>query len=134
MANKQATREVSLVYALTVNNDTQEKLRIDPVDSIGRVTKVDARGFVMESVEGGEASVVIDPREPGDNLNLIAKPDRATDGTTTVSGYIDADVTEGEKRIGVQFVITTIPAEAVGGTITSRGKEALDAEVEGESE
>lgn len=119
----------ALVFALTVNDGTQSLHTIVPTDINGNPASVDVAGFVKETSEPDGSNVVIDPRDPNGNLNIIAKHGVAVGSTTQVSGYIDADTGEGVKRIDVIFAITTIPAEAVGATLTNRGVEPAGAEL-----
>lgn len=114
-----------IVFTVAVNIDRQELGTIVPLDSQGNPAQVDAAGFVKESAEG--ADVITDPR--GGTLDLIVKPGTEVGATGTVSGYIDADTGEGVKRIDVTFAVTTIAAEATGASFSSRGSEALGAEV-----
>lgn len=114
-----------IVFTGSVNAGKQDLGTITPVDVDGNPATVDAAGFVKESIDG-DGDVILDPR--GSTLDVIVKP--GTVGTTTtVKGYIDADLGEGVKRIDISFVTTTIAAEATGANLVSRGTETLGAEV-----
>lgn len=116
-----------LVFTVVTQLSTQELSTIAPVDINGNPASVDAAGFVKETNEPGGSDVIVDPRDPNGNLNIICKPASEV-GTTTTSGYIDADTGEGVKRIDIQIVHTTIPNEATGANLVSRGSEPVGAE------
>lgn len=120
------TNMAKIVFIASINEDRQSLNTIVPLDSKGRPAQVDG-GFNKEGAEGGDANVIADPRSTNP-LDIIVKPGNEVGATTTVSGYIDADMGEGVKRLDIDIVITTIAAEAVGATLTSRGDEPLGAE------